>query len=102
MDEEDLMWSNDVLGSPSPKSISLFLDGKKTYTELHRAVSSASVSADEHIYVENGSKDHSSGLQDFKVPNKSVSSYASGSNYCHVYLATLAVPISKANCGCNS
>ena len=41
------------------------------------------------MYNENGSKNRSSGLQDFKVPNKRVTSHATGGERCHVYLLDL-------------
>lgn len=42
-----------------------------------------------YVYVENWSKNRSGGLQDFKVPNKSETNYASGGDCCHVYLLDL-------------
>ena len=41
--------------------------------------------------MENGSKNRSGGLQDFKVANKRVCSYASGGERCHVYLLDLFI-----------
>ena len=43
------------------------------------------------MYVENGSKNRSGCLQDFKVANKRVCSYALGGERCHVYLLDLYI-----------
>ena len=44
---------------------------------------------DGYMYMENGSKNRSGGFQDFKVPNKRVTSHATGGERCHVYLLDL-------------
>ena len=96
--EEDLLWSSGVLGSYSPKSLLnavFFLNGKnfalRDTEQYHLRISQLRrvEDPDGYIYVENGSKNRSGGLQDFKVANKSVSTYALGGERCHVYLLDL-------------
>ena len=93
-----MLWSSGVLGSHSPKSLLnavFFLNGKnfalRDTEQYHLRISQLKRVEDPvgYIYVENGSKNRSGGLQDFKVPNKSVTSYASGGDRCHVYLLDL-------------
>ena len=97
-EEEDVLWSSGVLGSHSPKSLLnafFFLNGKnfalRDTEQYHLRISQLKRIEDPvgYVYVENGLKNRSGGLQDFKVPNKSVTSYASGGDRCHVYLLDL-------------
>ena len=72
-----------VLGSHSPKSLLnavFILNGKKfalrDTDQYHLRISHLKRIEDPvgYVYMENGSKNRSGGLQDFKVPNKSVTS----------------------------
>lgn len=99
LSEEDIetLWSSKVIGVDSPQALlnAVFLLNGKNFALRNSEHYSLKVSQltrvhdpDGYIYNENGSKNRSGGLQDFRIPNKSVPIYACPEfeEHCHVYI----------------
>lgn len=101
VEDEELLWTSDVLGSKSPKALLnavFFYNGKNFHLrggEEHRFLKISQIqrrtNPDRYIYVETGSKNRQGGLNDIYDNNKVVPifSNASAGERCHVFLLDL-------------
>ena len=95
-DEENTLWERGVLGVHTPQALlnaTFFLNGKnlalrggKEHHELKFTQFQRLVNPDRYVYTENGSKNRSGGIADFRVPNKVVTIHMNrhSPDRCHV------------------
>ena len=94
--EENTLWERGVLGVHTPQALlnaTFFLNGKnlalrggKEHHELKFSQFQRLRNPDRYVYTENGSKNRSGGIADFRVPNKVVTIQMNMHNpeRCHV------------------
>ena len=101
IEEENTLWERGVLGIHTPQALlnaTFFLNGKnlalkggKEQSQLKFSQLQQLTNPDRYVYRENGSKNRSGGIADFRVPNKEVTIHSNRENplESHMFLSQL-------------